>query len=963
MKAGNPAKKRKTVIMAVMFAVMTALTAQICSAADTTPPEITSALPSGKFANSDITLEVRTDENASCRYGTSDTAYSSMTGSLSAESATLHTRDIGSLPDGNHIYYSRCNDTSGNVMTESAVINFTIDTTPPAITSYEPRGTITTSSTVFTVLTNETSECRFDTTSGKSFSSMNRTFDTSNSTNHSTVLEGLTDGTYHYYVKCRDEVGNTQGDYDAAFTVDISTTAEITLSDPSPVKEGIIKVTLVTSKNMQHTPSLSYTLSDAPPSMDVVTRSVPLSGSGNLWKGYMAIAKSDHDRIGEFKLVGTDINGDQVTTIKSGSVFVVDTHKPPIVESIQASAEPDGCIKLEWYYDGEEPDHFGIYRSTSSGVEKIHLFDETEDEIYYDCSAVSRTTYYYKVSVTDMAGNEGDLSVEVKETAKVNGSEPGSTSEEPDKSQSGLSAELQPAVDSYLRSIDSLIEELEKAKKDAKDYSGSVKDASEYIGFENRIDKAIAELENLNDKAKRLKERDLSRERLEDELDSIDSRMTELEESTPVGISIKEKIPLEGAASEESFMSVMKALFDKYGLDRDKYNLKGRVKESMNLQDMVSMESEAIKISMEFLDSSTSTWTMVSRKISVKPDDIGHFNNTLVAEALPKEEISTTGEINSEERHIVIKEDPMLAWKTDFSKDSQLEFSYYAEKDFNPSSASSMIIVDPTYASEDKGLLNSLTGLITYENMKKPGFYTFMLIIIIIGLLAYYLFFLDSGESRIEPKESSQPGKGRGILGGAAAAITSFGKRLASGSRSPSISRAGDDYLNLLMSNEAVEEYSSAGLESLKDNSFREIFEKADTSINNLDFDSASRAYFIMISKYNSLQEAGKLHLVPDLDEVHDLMNRVYDKLMLHARIREAEAYSERGDYVSLRHVLNRIADLYNKMVNVYKENDSRLLTYARETHSANSLRIINNSQSNLRQASEGGVQQGGQQN
>ncbi len=123
------------------YATSTAVSVTIDNTApappDTTPPSISSPLPSGVQAEgtTSVNLSVTTDENATCKYSsTPDTAYNSMEETFVATSTvTYHSRTISVLPDTSYAYYVRCSDEAENVNTSDETISFSIpaDATPP----------------------------------------------------------------------------------------------------------------------------------------------------------------------------------------------------------------------------------------------------------------------------------------------------------------------------------------------------------------------------------------------------------------------------------------------------------------------------------------------------------------------------------------------------------------------------------------------------------------------------------------------------------------------------------------------------------------------------------------------------------------------------------------------------------------------------------------------------------------
>ena len=97
---------------------------------DMTPPVISSPLPSGfqkcTHQPKTVTLQVTTDENATCKYSTSDISYDSMT-VFSSTGATTHTKNITVYCSRSYTYYFRCMDALGNKDTSSTSTTFRVD--------------------------------------------------------------------------------------------------------------------------------------------------------------------------------------------------------------------------------------------------------------------------------------------------------------------------------------------------------------------------------------------------------------------------------------------------------------------------------------------------------------------------------------------------------------------------------------------------------------------------------------------------------------------------------------------------------------------------------------------------------------------------------------------------------------------------------------------------------------------
>ena len=222
--------------------VLSAITAKFTNPVPPPPPVDTAAplrsggSPTGTISagTTQVTLKVTTNENATCKYGTSaGTAYDAMANTFSAAGTTSHTATITGITDGKtYTYYVKCKDAAGNVNADDYSITFSTgsnitppptDTTPPTLSNGLPNGTLAagTTSATLKVDTDEAATCRYSSSSGTTYGNMGGTFSTTGATSHSTSVTGLADGkTYNYYVRCKDTAGNSDtSDYKVSFSI------------------------------------------------------------------------------------------------------------------------------------------------------------------------------------------------------------------------------------------------------------------------------------------------------------------------------------------------------------------------------------------------------------------------------------------------------------------------------------------------------------------------------------------------------------------------------------------------------------------------------------------------------------------------------------------------------------------------------------------------------------------------
>ncbi len=118
------------------------------------------------------------------------------------------------------------------------------DATPPIISNGAPSGTLPagTTSTTLSVNTNEQAVCKYSTTPGTPYASMQNTFAAAGQT-HTTTVTGLSGTTYNYYVRCMDASNNANTqDYTITFTVTASCT-DITWTPDAISKCGTVTQT------------------------------------------------------------------------------------------------------------------------------------------------------------------------------------------------------------------------------------------------------------------------------------------------------------------------------------------------------------------------------------------------------------------------------------------------------------------------------------------------------------------------------------------------------------------------------------------------------------------------------------------------------------------------------------------------------------------------------------------------
>ncbi len=112
-----------------------AISFSVAAAVDTTPSDTAAPVLSGGSPSTALsagtagaTLAVTTNENATCRYGTTaSTAYASIANAFATTGGTSHSHSLTGLADGTaYLYYVRCTDASSNANGSDYVVSFSV---------------------------------------------------------------------------------------------------------------------------------------------------------------------------------------------------------------------------------------------------------------------------------------------------------------------------------------------------------------------------------------------------------------------------------------------------------------------------------------------------------------------------------------------------------------------------------------------------------------------------------------------------------------------------------------------------------------------------------------------------------------------------------------------------------------------------------------------------------------------
>jgi hypothetical protein len=515
--------------------------------------------------------------------------------------------------------------------------SFNVNYNPGESGYYEK--TLDFSSVMMKLSTENDSICKYDVLSGLSYSEMEELFDETGGKLHRKSFLDLGDGSYRYYVKCKDSsfFGEPE-EFEVVLRVNALVTAQIVLSEVDPLNVDSVDVKLVTSKNLPQTPSLTY-------SYDGVSyKPLVLIGSGKVWNGKLIFDKSLTEGVLSFKFKGNDLEGRQGTEILSGGYFEFDRIKPILINNIE-SVSREGEIGLEWYSEDSDVEEYKIYRSDLPSPDYIDYYKTVGKNKYVDTLVESGKTYYYRVTAVDDAGNEGDFSREVSGT---------SLSSEVIIIENGLNPQFLGRVESLIVEIDSVIFEVEFIESEMNSKTSVEKELFEIFGLKSKLTKIISDLNALRRNVEKYKNQDLSREELDNNLNADRIKLGVLENNIPSGFEILEEFSrVENIDSEKVVRAIseMNELLTEREVEKSK-------RETLKIiqEEELRVESHFYNVEINYISGNQEFYSVVNRNI-VSPFE--KIDDAYFVESLPSS-ISGMEKIEVNNRNYDELEDDMV---------------------------------------------------------------------------------------------------------------------------------------------------------------------------------------------------------------------------------------------------------------------------------------------------------------
>jgi hypothetical protein len=667
--------------------------------------------------------------------------------------------------DGNYSIFILC---SNEYDSTNITRTFNVDTTNPVIISksysIDENGDVT-----FNIVTNILCSCKYD-LQDRSYDLMSSSFSYTSSVVHSTRIGNLANGDYTYYIKCKSINGIVSNTELLSFNIVTKPFASIVLSKSSPLKAGIYKVELETTKSVIVAPLLTYNFNT-----DTALKYVTLTGSDTNWEGYLIIDENTPDRIGTFHYSATDYSGNMGNIITSGELFLVDTTKPSAPTSISITSQSNGNIKLKWYYDDESINKYNIYRSLEGDPDYVDYYDTSSSTSYIDSDVIDGLNYYYRIAAVDDADNDGLLSGVVEQTS--------TRIDYVDNSDfNDINNNIQQIIDpvniqkinqlilefnNYLLSIDATKSELNKINDPNKLKIISILSLSE------NMNSARSNIESLILEANALKNQNLRSADLDIKLNKLKMDALKAKSLVVEDIIISEQSSYDQITQESDVSLAIDELLS-INLSKSVFNAYSNA--NKQLQDNIVVSTDIFIFKLRYFGKDDyDKYTLVKKIVSSSEE----LENVSIVEVIPKsferKASDIVFDISNQKKPVIVKDDPVLKWDTDLFNKQTIYYMINNNAEMHAAKATKTLVlytpnfkVTDTMLESDSSSDNKLTGFISnnfdYVNFSSLSMIQWIILIgvgLILGLSTYYVS-LD----RIEKKRNDSRLKDHKIMSG-----------------------------------------------------------------------------------------------------------------------------------------------------------------------------------------------------
>ncbi|MEK6968652.1 MAG: putative Ig domain-containing protein [Nanoarchaeota archaeon] len=621
--------------------------------------------------------------------------------------------------------------------TQTIQITVTDFNTAPTITVISPQSSIDSSFTYFNISTNTNATCKYA-SSDISYDSMT-TFEKFNGLSHSSLLTGLS-GTTTFYIKCKGNGGDLST-AQKSISVAQGPKAEIILDPDSPVRPGLVTVTVQTTTSLQSTPSLYYFFDESPGDKKFVSLE-PMAGSSSLFTGHIVIPKLTGIKTGTFEYHGIDVSGAAGSEIKNGKTFIADDQAPLPPKTFTAKSVLGG-IDLIWYYTGETIKEYKIYKNANQGVTYNDYYTSVNGTSFLDTNVAANTPYYYKITAIDQAGNEGDLSLETMAVA------PDMKSPTPGTSTTTV---IEPRL-SLLKhkQLNSTIKELERTMLDLELVDGTLEtnkatDVITALKLRATTTQLKSEVEAMRNELKTQNIYEIGDEDVDRLVEKAMLKIRKANQSAAKSVTITDSSESIQALSLDRLESLAESISQKINFtksQREQY-----INQFKDWNNKLKTRVIANSITLTYLDGRSEFVTLVIKEVTYEGS--APAKSAWVLEKIPKNVAEKTSEIQFDPQPTVIETDPLVKFKMPENDLQHIRYQYLLNKRLSNDEVKGTMV----YLQQDADFFITQypSKISSFAIIPKLGKGSLGMVIIVIGTLAIlglggvYLFLVEKNK-------------------------------------------------------------------------------------------------------------------------------------------------------------------------------------------------------------------------
>ena len=794
----------------------------------------------------------------------------------------------------------------------STVTVYTTDNIPPTMVSHSPEGIIPTSYMTLEVTTNEDATCKYSTIPGVGYANQQYTFQITGGKSHKVPLQNLVDNFYTYYVRCKDLSGNeAQSDYPVSVEINAPPTAMISLSKLSPLSLGTTEVTITTSEPVKPVPSLSYTCNGN-------SISVPVTGSGSSWKGYIIINQAALNEVCSFSFSSIDLSGNAGSYITGGNVFLIDTQPPSAPGSLAAIEQRGLQVKLTWKMPAEEIKNFNIYRSSDENNDYSYYGTTTKTSFTDAVVSISKT-YNYHISAVDQAGNEGPVSEDVSLLIKgISLDAAAASTENSEKSTAKVKLTLA-EIDQAIAEADVLLDKFNalRTKFKADTEISSILEPSEHIK------EAKVLLLKKKEELGLLKSGDLVDEAVREEFQALKDEIETVKDTVISDIKTeKEESFTVGALEEQQLSMVIFSYLDAKNPSLSQEEKEEFLPSAKEVHSSVEVVATRQNVEVTYLNGTKKKLTFI-RKVVTRKEASVSSRAFSVLEYIPKELAVSVDEMILGKEAEIINPDPLLYYSVPEYR--ELSYAYFLQKQVDTGSVAKTVTfavprTTPSSSAAAGDEVNSkgnfLTGNAVVSMVEDISFYDLGIGVGIIFMVILFIYSLIYSEKEVSLKiEHDLP------------SFDSIKKYM------PNRKKKKMDEAGMVPTYYAHDEYSKAGLTTLFDSMPSMLLKKTEEALHGLDFEKAVKFYHLFCIQ--SEVASGKK------EKANYYSERIKKKMALLTKHTLLQYAVEKKELMHLRQILNEIADLYNELFPDAIEKEMRLLEHIKSSHVKHSAALM----------------------